>query len=720
MTNNDLSFSLAYNLSNNVKDADFTDGNDNTSYDALLTGTEDHNDIVGIIKATSPSGIMYGATAYDSYDFTSPDIDGSVPDYEETGIALDTDSTTGDVLNGDYLWEYMVRLNLSAGIVDGYNASGYFEITHPDDYSAILGGTPTGLKLQIYDAGANDGVYDITTISYTVGGVIRIAVTSPPTAWAATGGELAGIIFTKTETLEYCFSADPQTDIEVVSDCVCSKLTSTDNSNYETSCNGVSISPNLPISRSHKIYYPSGIFPTPRPITEAHVGSKYFKIAGNYVTQIENIGYISVINSTDNDGLYTVSSAVYSAGYTTVTTIEAPTSATADGQVQLGVLEYGTAVVEVSPIYTKTWTAYVEADLVYVLPSGITVNVTASGSQEHEVSCSDCMCCLATCIENIQTRYETAISTGNTRESNRLNIILQKIIAHFSLYLIARDCGETAEMNSQLTTITELVNGEDCNCPDNTDDDIPVKIIPLCGDVSSGSGSSTVVAAGTGGITVSSAVVGLTTTYTVSLGSISVAWSSITGTPTTLGDYGILNAWTKAELAAHTPAAVHYDNLTNVPHNVPSCVQLHSRYTDASASGGLGADEQLDAYTISGGTIRDGEVLQIRAVFSVVASANTNKVGIKFNGTEIIYLYDGSIDRDIELKLTAVVNSTTGLRITKIATGSGSPASLDSAGLCVNYGINMSSTNLVVSTYTNRAVANTVTQKLFMIEHLKI
>ncbi len=726
MTNNDLRFSLLYALAANSKQATFTDGNDDTSYDALITpSTISHSSVVGLIKATSPLGVMYGGTEYDAYDFSSPDIDGNTSDYLESGIDLDTDSTTGNVVNGDYDWDFMVRVNVpqTGGVSEfkGFVTDSFQLTAAGEDYATFLGAAPTSIKLQVYSAGAatgNEGVYNVTAVTYD-GTDTKFYVSESITPFGVVANNRIGIIFTYSETLTYCFSADPATDINIVSDCFCSKITSTDNSNYEVICNGISVSPTLPLARSHKLYYPDGIFPSPQPIVAVSVGSKYFEIAGNYAAQITEIGYINVINSTGNDLSYTVSTALYnvgSLGRTRITVTDTPADATVDGQVELGVLEYGTAEVEITGIYTGTWTAYMEIPLVYVLPSGISVSVTVKGSEDHTVVCSDCLCCLMDCIKNIQASYESALSTGNARESARLEIVMQKIVAHYSLLLIAKnDCGDIDEMTAQLKILTALVNWENCNCPDSSTDNIPVKVIPICGDSTSGTGSSTIVVAGSG-ITVSSVVSGLTTTYTVTLGTFNVAWSSIIGTPTTIAGYGITDAWTKTELAAAGGAPVHWLNLSNRPSNVPSYVQLKTRLGDVTASS-TGSEEQMDTHTVTAAIARDKEVLDIRVVFDVAAMVNANEVGIKFNGTKILTAFDGNLNRTIDLRIKAIVNSTSNLYCLVSVTGSGFPSSL-STDLSI-FSINMAAANLIITTYSKRPVGGAITQKLFTVEQYK-
>lgn len=70
-------------------------------------------------------------------------------------------------------------------------------------------------------------------------------------------------------------------------------------------------------------------------ITGVDIANDQFQIAGKYSSKFSSPNTFRVYGSTGNDGMWTVSSSVYAANVTTITTVENIADATVDGNIRL-------------------------------------------------------------------------------------------------------------------------------------------------------------------------------------------------------------------------------------------------------------------------------------------------------------------------------------------------------------------------------------------------
>lgn len=168
-----------------------------------------------------------------------------------------------------------------------------------------------------------------------------------------------------------------------------------------------------------------------------------------------------------------------------------------------------TVTLVASPISTKTWATTIVTDVLYEYANDFFIDDELSGSEEIVVNCEESLCDAYCCIALLESDYRTAL-TQNLSTADILYDKLVEISIYMSLFTTALSCGRTADATEFLNRILAIGNcqpGCSCDSPD------PILIVAV-----GGTGTITVVDAGTK-ISVSSATVGNTTTYTVSIDS---------------------------------------------------------------------------------------------------------------------------------------------------------------------------------------------------------
>lgn len=375
MLNTDLKFKVDFFLGNSPKDMSLTDLLGGTSYDTLLgtlPGGETHANIVGICKATGPAGTYYANAGFGTNSFASPDTDGNADDWVKDAVALPLSGSA--VLCGNYTFEYNVRVAIRSSLI-GYNALGYFEIS--GDYTSLIGTSPTGLSIQIYN-GTHSGTYLITSSAYDTG-VTRVIVSGSPSAFVADIAEACGIIFSTSNTINYCYE-QPIPDIDSDSSCIFSTLTATDASSYVTIFGTSSITPTT--TRAWSISPPTGY--SASPVTGT----------GNPFV----IGYGTSILGGAN---------IWTGAYA----------------IQLT----STLVFNVA-----TWGAY----------TWFVVNDSIVSSKTATVKCDTCFCDIKPCIDNLYTKYNEALGK-NPSEVDKLRTKIIQVTYNWMLYQMAERCGES-------------------------------------------------------------------------------------------------------------------------------------------------------------------------------------------------------------------------------------------------------------------------------------
>lgn len=183
------------------------------------------------------------------------------------------------------------------------------------------------------------------------------------------------------------------------------------------------------------------------------------------------------------------------------------------------------AILVASPIYTKTWTTLLTTELVYTLPSTLVVNYTADGAKEVDVECSEELCSISTCIQNVNDSYVESLRT-NPKDSQRWAERLNKVVGGYMLYSLGVRCGDNDLRHEGIDQIREVAKACSCSCLDAANDSgVPQQVLPISGFGGSGTSTVTVVDTSGNGISISSGSVGSTITYTLTLNYSTIAGS---------------------------------------------------------------------------------------------------------------------------------------------------------------------------------------------------
>jgi hypothetical protein len=170
-------------------------------------------------------------------------------------------------------------------------------------------------------------------------------------------------------------------------------------------------------------------------------------------------------------------------------------------------------VVQTSTFYTVSGgtlehSSYLISAIDYDLGGGFLISDEIEGGKVIQVSC-DGLCEAYCCMKSEWSRYEKAISSGNSAVVKESREILSLMAVNAELARIAMECGKGNDVEGYLVEIQELGScSGDCDCDDGT----PTLVTGLV----SGSGGNSVVEAGNG-MVVTSVDNGTFITYTVSL-----------------------------------------------------------------------------------------------------------------------------------------------------------------------------------------------------------
>lgn len=376
-----------------------------SGYNALLTGYNETSDnIDGIFKAQSPSGVFYGGTAYNNNDFTSPDVVGVTTDWDKSGISLPLSGS--DIMCGVYTFSYKPRLTL-VDTFSGFDAGGYFKVTSTKDYSTLFGAAPVGMKLQIYNTNGvttNEGTYDLTAVTFATT-YTKFYVSGTPSTFTPDADDHISIIFETSNTFTYCYES-PTTDIDSESSCIYSTLKFTDSSVYDVLFTGYgTITPTA--TRAWSIQCPSAY--SASPVTAGSVNPLI-------------IGYGTSYNS---------GADIWTGNYI--------------GQLT-STLTYA----------VDTWGTGVYWVLVY---DSIVSSTTAA------VECDTCFCDIKQCVVNLYNRYLGYLNTNPTKALQLAGYLL-RINSAWTLYGMEERCG--GNYTTWCNEISAIVVSENCQCVTDT------------------------------------------------------------------------------------------------------------------------------------------------------------------------------------------------------------------------------------------------------------
>lgn len=299
------------------------------------------------------------------------------------------------------------------------------------------------------------------------------------------------------------------------------------------------------------------------------------------------------------------------------------------------------AKVTITPIWTQTFTTLLSSDLLYYTTDGLWINYVVGGSDSIEVECDDTICCIYDCIWNLYNNYlkYTGADSYNAVKAAEYKKVLFQVLNLWMLYGIAVQCGETTEMQDRLNDIKDVVQAEACDCCGGNNDGVPTQVVPIFGG--GGTGGTYVLNTSGNGISIVTTVIGGTTTWTVSIDgtTISIPWSSVTGTPTTLTGYGVSAASVMSHISSYFnsiaggKAHVSWTYVDNKP-SVERCL---FRDVGLGTDAGSVAWKDLQSYTITASSmLAKPDRITTNAVITIAATATAKGYRLYWGSTPII------------------------------------------------------------------------------------
>lgn len=114
-------------------------------------------------------------------------------------------------------------------------------------------------------------------------------------------------------------------------------------------------------------------------------------------------------------------------------------------------------------IWTGIYTTLITTVVQVQLDSGLYVCYTVTGSKTYNVSCDTSLCCISDCLDAIAVRLEIA-ACDNPKEAERLRRLTSEINFYYSMYSIARACGDETKQRLLSDKIKSLLVSEACDC----------------------------------------------------------------------------------------------------------------------------------------------------------------------------------------------------------------------------------------------------------------
>jgi len=281
----------------------------------------------------------------------------------------------------------------------------------------------------------------------------------------------------------------------------------------------------------------------------------------------------------------------------------------------------------VTPIWTKRWVAQIETNVSYEMPlpamsdrTTYLIVGTLNGQRYMDVACSDCICSLLTCIDQVYNAYKRAVEKDSVR-ARELQLQLDMLYLLFFRFLFAEKCGNESATTTICNEIVAYLNytGLAC-CEEDTTSEYSVEVVPYGNVVS----STSTVLGGTNwynGTTDPSAGTGLNGDFYLQTTSKTI-WKKVSG------------VWTNIMTVSFTGTVGNY--------------LMESSNTTANTVSNTYVS--LKDYDFDVTDVADGSVLQM--------SANMRFEEPLTNGTSIKIEFDGATTDDIEIPIDAAYNGT--------------------------------------------------------------
>ena len=160
-------------------------------------------------------------------------------------------------------------------------------------------------------------------------------------------------------------------------------------------------------------------------------------------------------------------------------------------------------IITITRIYTKRWVSKISRFVSYTIPESLNYTVktddtlfsiegTLLGQTYTDVACSDCICQILTCINQIYNAYKRAVEKDTVR-ARELQVQLDMLYLLLFRFMLSERCGTDADTAAICAEISAYLDytGLAC-CSDSTDEGYSVEVIPY-----GSSGSSTLTISGT-------------------------------------------------------------------------------------------------------------------------------------------------------------------------------------------------------------------------------
>lgn len=146
-------------------------------------------------------------------------------------------------------------------------------------------------------------------------------------------------------------------------------------------------------------------------------------------------------------------------------------------------------IITVTPIFTKRWVSKINRYVIYEIPESLNETVksndimysiegTLAGQSYIDVACSDCICSILTCINQVYNSYKIAVEKDSVR-ARELQVQLDMLYLLLFRYLLSEECGadvDTASICAEIKSYLDYT-GLIC-CTDTSTTGYSVEVVP--------------------------------------------------------------------------------------------------------------------------------------------------------------------------------------------------------------------------------------------------
>lgn len=132
----------------------------------------------------------------------------------------------------------------------------------------------------------------------------------------------------------------------------------------------------------------------------------------------------------------------------------------------------------INPIYTNTFVTELTSTLNAVTDDGLYIEAVIEGSKSLDVEVDNTLCECYQCIANLFDNFKNAVDT-NSKDVWRYQVLAQKVMQEYDLYVIARACGNNTEAQTRLTNIKSYVSDSNCSSASVSNSDKSVLVVAV-------------------------------------------------------------------------------------------------------------------------------------------------------------------------------------------------------------------------------------------------